>query len=288
MSTPRFPGSDTKYLGDGDSYGPLPDHGFTNLKCVFHTTETKGMPSFGNGGTAPHYVYDATNKKWYVWTDVDVRVGTLKGHGTNHCNDDSIQVEILGYSDGNHSPWVGDFDDTDYAELARFFRWTIDECGVAAEVTVEPSGGWQYGTSSPYRMTTDEWHAFSGLTAHGAAPGNTHWDTGVLSLGRIHNEALEGEDMDTLYVIGNEYQTYEEVSWLLYQLGGGVINVNKNSAQVEPVLNKTNVRLVTAYDFELIALKLNMNAKEFDRLMDEGLYRFGKEIAKLRKLTYEG
>jgi len=37
---PRFPGCDTKYLGKGQTYGPMGDHGYTNLKVVLHTTET--------------------------------------------------------------------------------------------------------------------------------------------------------------------------------------------------------------------------------------------------------
>ena len=97
----------------------------------------------------------------------------------------------------------------------------------------------------------------------------------------------EEEDMVTHFKIGDEDALYEEVSWLLFQLGGGVINVNKNSAQVEPVLGKTNVRLVTTGDFDLIVGATGMNTKEAERLFEGGLYRWGKEIAKLRKLTYE-
>jgi len=286
--TPRFPGCDTTYFGEGQTYGPLPDHGYTNLKVVLHTTETVGMPGFGtDGSTAPHYVYDATNKDWYVWADVDERVGTLKGHSTNHCNDDSIQVEILGYSDGRWSPWVGDFDDTDYNELARFFKWAIDEGLVDDGVTVEPAGGWQYGTSSPYRMTNSEWHAFSGLTAHGNAPQNTHWDTGVLDLQRIHDLALQ-EEPDMIYQIGNHYPTYEEITWLLYEAAGGIINVNATAAdQLQPVLGKDDPTLVTEDDFDYLAGLLSMSDFQSDKLHNEGLFALGKEIAALRSLTYD-
>lgn len=98
----------------------------------------------------------------------------------------------------------------------------------------------------------------------------------------------EEEDMVTHFKLNEEYDLYEEVTWLLFQLGGGTIDVNQPSGQVEPILGKTNVRLVTSGDFGLIVDKLNMNQRETDRLFEGGLYRFGKEIAKLRELTYDG
>ena len=94
------------------------------------------------------------------------------------------------------------------------------------------------------------------------------------------------DNVQTLFKIGNEYQTYEEITWLLYEAAGGTINVNANSAQVELLLGKTNVRLVTDNDFTLLSEILGMNTKETDRLFTDGLYALGKELAALRSLVY--
>jgi len=287
---PRFPGCDTTYLGKGQTYGPLPDHGYTNLKVVLHTSETVGMPGFGtDGSTAPHYVYDATNKDWYIWADVDRRVGTLKGHSTNHANDDAFQVEILGYSDGRYDPWVGDFTDDNYQDLADFYAWAMTEYPIDRDVTPTPNVGWIYGSSASTRGTESQYNTFSGLSCHGWGYGNSHYDVGVLDLQRIHDLATQEEpDMPTHFQIGDTYDTYEEITWLLYQAAGGTIDPNLSAArQIEPVLGKTDVKLVTREDFDTITQVLNLNQSNYDLLIDKGLYRFGKEIAALRSLTYD-
>jgi len=190
------------YPGSYDSanpatvYGPLPDHGKTNVALVLHTTETTGMPSFNHGDTAPHYVYNPTTRQWTKWAEYeDGYVGTLKGHTSAcHGNCQAFQVEILAYSDPSHDPWVGDFGDDQYQDIADFYRWAVDRYSIGEAVTPTPAGGWLYGTSSPHRLSCDEWDKFTGLTAHGAVPGNTHYDTGVLDLQRIFD--LAGGDMD--------------------------------------------------------------------------------------------
>ena len=174
-------------------YGPLPTHGFTAVALVLHTTETRGMPGFGNGDTAPHYVYNPTSREWTMFAEFeDGYVGTMKGHSNGgHSNCKAFQVEILGYSDGNHSPWVGDFTEENYQDLADFYAWAMDRYGIGDAYTPTPGGGWLYGTSSPHRLTDAAYGELSGLTAHGAVPRNTHWDTGVLDLGLIHDLAME-------------------------------------------------------------------------------------------------
>ena len=62
-------------------YGPLPDHGRTQVSLVLHTTETWGMPGFNHGDTAPHYVYQPSGRSWTMWAEYeDGWVGTLRGH----------------------------------------------------------------------------------------------------------------------------------------------------------------------------------------------------------------
>ena len=190
-----YPGSSNDYAGQATTYGPLPSHDRTAVALVYHTTETRGMPGFNHGDTAPHYVYDPRYRTWYVWAEWEAGyVGTLKGHSTGHYNCKAFQVEILAYSDQAAAAsvggiWVGDFTEDHYADLAEFLAWARDRYGVGGAVSATPAGGWLYGAGSPYRMAETDWYGFSGLTAHGAVPGNTHWDTGVLDLELINDLA---------------------------------------------------------------------------------------------------
>jgi hypothetical protein len=92
--------------------------------------------------------------------------------------------------------------------------------------------------------------------------------------------------MVTHYKIGERYAEYEEVSWLLFLLEGGTVDPNRNSSQIAPVLGKTDVRLVTDNDFDLIGQHTNMTSSTLTRLKADGLYRFGKEVAALREQSY--
>jgi hypothetical protein len=271
------------------TYGPLPDHGFENVKLVYHTTETRGQPGYGGGSTAPHYQYNPTSRIWTMFAEYeDGRVGTMKGHGTNHANDSAFQVEILGYSDGRHSPWVGDFTDQNYQDLADFYRWAMHRYPIGRAVTPTPAGGWKYGVSAPTRGTKDAYNALSGLTAHGWVYGNSHWDAGVLDLQRIHDLAI-GEPMFTHYQIDEEYGEWEDIVWLLFMLEGGTVNPNRNSSQVRDELPyKTSVRRVQDEDFDLIAEYTEMTPETRRDMDDLGLYRWGLEIASLKQQAFKG
>jgi len=175
-------------------YGPLPTHGDGSVALVLHTTETRGMPGFNYGDTAPHYVYDLASRVWTKWAEYeDGYVGTMKGHSAGHINCKAFQVEIIGYSNGQYDPWIGDASEENMEDLAGFFAWAVDRYGIGIDVTPTPDGGWLYGVNSPYRMSFDQWRSFSGLTAHGAVPGNTHWDTGVLDLEYIRDLAIDAD-----------------------------------------------------------------------------------------------
>lgn len=192
----RYPRA--SWHGGATTYGPLPDHGKQLLSLVLHTTETRGVPSFGNGDTAPHLVYDPRDRSWSQWADFDRYVGTMKGHSTGgHGNCQAIQVEIIAYSDrnaaGSQGLWVGDFTQEHYQDLAHLYRWLVDQGLTHWDLTPTPAGGWKYGTSSPHRMNSTQWDAFCGLTCHGAVPLNTHWDTGVLDLERIWDMAFSDD-----------------------------------------------------------------------------------------------
>jgi hypothetical protein len=176
------------------TYGTL----WGKVALVYHTTETASWASFDGGRIAPHYEY---NPRWREWrwhnADSSQRVGTMKSSRYTGvlANEKSIQVEIDCYSDQSKATgdriWVGDLTDENYADLADFFAWHIEEDYVTLHVYSPPVSGWRYGSNSIYRLGVREWYNFTGLTAHGAVPGQTHWDTGVLDLQRIHDEAKD-------------------------------------------------------------------------------------------------
>jgi len=225
----HYPGSVDSEV-PATTYGPLPDHGKTNVKLVLHTTETVGMPGFNHGDSAPHYVYNPTTREWTMWAEYeDGYVGTLKGHtSAGHGNCQAFQVEILGYSDPNHSPWVGDFTNENMEDLAEFYAWAMDRYGIGTDLTPVPDGGWLYGVSSPHRLCEEEWDEFSGLTCHGAVPMNTHYDTGVLDLDYIHSLALGEDDMTYRTVINVPDASYarDAVDWAIEV---GLVKIEDNN-----------------------------------------------------------
>lgn len=270
------------------TYGPLPDHGRDKVALVLHTTETAGMPGFNHGDTAPHYVYKASTREWFMMAEYESGyVGTMKGHSTGgHGNCKAFQVEIIGYSNPEYSPWVGDFTNENYEDLAEFYGWAVDRYGIGFDVTPTPEGGWRYGVDSPYRLSEGEWADFGGICCHGSVPLNSHWDTGVLDLQYIHDLALGGT-VFTHYEVGREYEEWESIVWLLYILEGGVVDPNENSTQVSTKLPwKGTIQHVHAQDLELVAKHTNMTEFTLAKLLEDGLYRYGKEIAALNQYAY--
>ncbi len=181
------------------TYGDLPAFDLP-LALVYHTTETVNWAGFRFGLTAPHYSYKPLTREWrWHGASLDKRVGTMRSSRVTRtpANEKAVQVEIVAYSDANvaaRNPkrvWVGDFVDHNYQDLALFTEWCHAETGIALAATPVPPGGWRYGSKSPYRLDRDVWLAFGGITAHGAVPGQSHWDTGVLDLERIATAAQD-------------------------------------------------------------------------------------------------
>jgi hypothetical protein len=161
---------------------------------VLHTTETVGWPGYKVGMTAPHYTYHPAAGAWrWHGATLDRRVGTMKSSFTTGvpANEKAIQVEIVAYSSAlqarlNGGLWVGEFTDHMYAEVAAF-TYSIRHLIDISHVTPPPPGGWT--SSQVFRLTRDAWLNFDGITAHGAVPGQSHYDTGVLDLVRISLQA---------------------------------------------------------------------------------------------------
>lgn len=226
-----FPPSQGNVGVQATTYGPLPDHiatiGNSRLAVVYHTTETVSVPSYGGGKTAPHYTYEARDRTWWQHEpSCSKRVGTMKGFSSTgvYANDKSIQVEIVCYSDqgvASGSPsriWVGDLTSQNLDDLAEFYTWSRENFDVGNEFYGPPMfGSWRYGTNSPVRLSKDDWYAFSGLTAHGAPTGQTHWDTGVLDLGEVWQRSQGDTPGGGMFPI-ERGDDGEDVRWVQHQL----------------------------------------------------------------------
>jgi len=96
-----------------------------------------------------------------------------------------------------------------------------------------------------------------------------------------------GESVFTHFYVGDNRPEYESISWLLYMMKGGVVDPNGNSSQITAALPwKTDPRQVQAEDFAYIGELTNMTEFTLDKLIDSGLYRFGKEVASLEERAY--
>lgn len=169
------------------TYGPLEQP----TALVLHTTETSGSPGYRSGAVAPHFEYHARERSWRQMANPELRVGTMKGSSATgiKANEKAIQVEIVARSSAVGSGlWVGDFTDAHYDDLAEFVAWARNVGLCTNDVTPTPPGGWRYGAGSGLRLSVKDWYLFTGLTCHGAVPGQSHWDTGVLNLERISGE----------------------------------------------------------------------------------------------------
>jgi len=270
------------------TYGPMNAHGAPGVAAVLHTTETSGMPGYDNGDVAPHYTYDPRVRTFYRHAPFDRYVGTMRGHENGgHANCKAIQCEIIAYSDKSIADqsssrlWIGDLSDDGYSDLSEWLAMVQAETAVGDDVTPTPAGGWLYGTSAPDRLSESDWWTFSGLTAHGGIPKQKHWDTGVLDLERVAN----GGAMKTHFYIGDTDEAYEPIVWMLFILEGGTIDPNLNSSQVQSHLPwKTDVRLVQIEDFDTIGALTGMESYTLNRLISDGLYKYGKEVEALHYL----
>jgi len=192
--------------GDGNGWGPLPDRGATQsqIRLVFHTTETSARPGYSGGKFAPHTTYDPKTRSWFQHGRFDRRMGTLLGRSRTGVlgNEFSVQTEIICYSDrkiADQSPgriWVGDLTDDHYGDLARYVAWCRVNLGIPLVRAYGPSRDFEtfiYGRGESTEMSKPEWLKAGGiLTGHGAGPGQLHWDTGVLDLHRIIDESMPG------------------------------------------------------------------------------------------------
>jgi len=182
-----------------DGYGPFVTTA-DNPQDVFcaHTTETRGLPGYSGGLTAPHL---SGNPKTGIITQ-DVRfnraAGTLKGWAssggpTNHAR--VHQIELITYSSKRIAQsvrglWVGDWTDDQLRWLGGIIAWWYiewvmgdDRTDVALAWKPKPCITWACEMSfSEWWWNRQVWWA---VTDHASNPdASAHWDVGALNMTR--------------------------------------------------------------------------------------------------------
>ena len=183
------------WKGDGVSGGTyvgLP------YRVVVHTTETGGLPGYGDGWSAPHLTYLPVIRKWVQHTDLKTAARGLRnpagGVQTNRAN--SIQIEVVCYSNKSladeHSArlWVGDLTESHYADLKAFVDWAGTEFDVKPVWPGRQAFSYTEANAVGFRMTNNEWDDFTGVCGHQHVPENTHWDPGAFDWTQLLGEDI--------------------------------------------------------------------------------------------------
>lgn len=166
----RYPSAQWK--GDGVSGGTFIGAPY---RVLLHTTETRGIPEYSDGRSAPHLTYSPLTRGWYQHTSLRYAARALRneagGVQTNRAN--CIQVEIICYSARRLSEsltprglWVGDLPDTAFEDLRRFIAWCGREFGVKPVWPGKQAFNSGQANTPGFRMTFDEWNRFNGVCGH--------------------------------------------------------------------------------------------------------------------------
>lgn len=182
MPQSRYP--EAIWRGDGDSGGSFVGYPW---RVVLHTTETRTIPGYQSGATAPHLTYFPAANYWVQHSSFAVAARALKnisgGVQTNRGN--ALQVEIVCYSNKGIAQqvggkWVGDLTETHLRSIARFLRWTSTEFGVNLSWPGRQAYSYAEANAPGFRLSFAQWQAYRGILAHQHVPENEHWDTGAL------------------------------------------------------------------------------------------------------------
>ena len=188
MSSAWYPSATIRrYRFDGGSMvGGAP-------KLILHTTETAGVPRYGDpagANSAPHFTV-AADGAVLQHHPINRAARSLRnvrgGVETNRQGMFNVQVEIVARAKAPTLP------PAQFAALRRLVSWVRSETGIDATYRAITRGGDCYGASSPCRMTARQWVEFEGLAGHAEVPENTHWDPGGFNFAAL----LEEDDMLT-------------------------------------------------------------------------------------------
>jgi len=153
-------------------------------KVVLHRTQgSTAQGAFGvytHHQVEPHFTADAAPSVNKIWQHVDT--GRAAHSLRVHDRDGVIQVEIVGFSE-RAAEWTS----TEYRNLVVMLRPVFEHHGIPYTSTVSRpwprTGDEGYGTESRRRMTSTEFHNYSGVCGHSHVPDNSHWDPGDFDIG---------------------------------------------------------------------------------------------------------
>ncbi len=198
--------SGAQWLGNGLSGGSITGGPH---KIVLHTTETRGVPGYNAGRSAPHVTYYPALRKFYQHTSLLKSARALRNlsGGTETNRDSVIQLEIVCYSQksvadkyaSSGAIWVGDLTSEHLDDIRGFMHYVATEFGIPWQWPERQAFSYAQANASGFRMTGDEFDNYSGIMAHQHVPENTHWDTGALDWATLMAQAPEeGEAMNAL------------------------------------------------------------------------------------------
>lgn len=160
----------------------------TPEKVVLHSTEGGTLPSYSGGASAPQVTLDPWRRRRYQHFPLNMPARALLNPASTPVSenrDGAVQIEIIGYSDGNYAVKHGnaeyDLDrltDDDYDWLGQEIADICEATGIRPVLTEKP---WieypaSWGLHTPARMSSAEYDSFRGICAHKHVSGNDHGD----------------------------------------------------------------------------------------------------------------
>jgi hypothetical protein len=199
--------SGAKWRGNGVAGGTFTSGPF---KIVLHTTETRGIPGYNYGKSAPHVTYYPRYRRFEQHTEFTHAARALRNEsgGVQTNRDSVIQLEIVCYSQKSVADryastgaiWVADLTDEHLDDIRDFMLWVSNEYGVQWKWPERQAFNYAQANARGFRMAPSVWDNYNGIAAHQHVPENTHWDTGALNWAKLMaREPTEGTDeMNTL------------------------------------------------------------------------------------------
>ena len=179
--------------------GHRPRQGGAPPRIVLHTTETRSLPGYRNGKSAPHFTVGVGHVESIpklapgsvrVWQHFPLNRtaralrGAPKPAETNHMGSHCIQIEMITYvgdttnRPGNRGRLPAPLVEA-VAGVVRFIVGQIPQIDLDGH---PPPERWRsvgaYGERAPQRFSSSEWRRFNGICGHQHVPFNTHWDPG--------------------------------------------------------------------------------------------------------------
>jgi len=171
---------------------PVPDHpgkpwsgGNGKTKLVLHTLEYTRWPNPDGTWACPHLTYDPWTKQLRQHVPFDRAAYSLRDN-TDEDDKYTYQVEMWG-----KAAEVPGYNDAWYEGVANLISWFVDNLGL--EPTFRSvwlgAGSGAASSTSPVRMTQQEWDEFSGVCGHQhfGRGVDTHWDPGALDVRRVQS-----------------------------------------------------------------------------------------------------